>query len=234
MKVAGPGWYREVRYDEKAWKLLNRTRKEASLLLEIASKITSNSLLHGSVARGDVREESDIDVALLEPVPPYLLELEIEKHGIKWYDRFIVQATPHSTPKLYYSLDPFKTKTLSLPLKKPTKTELEFYRFGGALSLDELKKGKRVPGVDKRLVLILPTEYGHVELSVLGMEEYVASLLDISVDTVRERVHVLLRRSEHGRTGVFLEFHIPGQEPIAEGIERLKSINRIFRRIIEE
>ena len=234
MKIADRGWYREVVYDGKRWELLRKKRKEALPLLELASRITSHSVLHGSVARGDVREESDVDVALQEPIPPYLVELEMERSGVKWYDRFIVQATPHSTPKLYYSLDPIQSKLLSLPLKRPSKTELEFYRFGGALSLEGLKEGKRVPGVDKRLVLIIPTEKGHTEQSILGREEYAAGVLGISTDTVKERVRVLLRRSEHGRTGVFLEFHIPEHEPTTEGIERLKSLNRMFRKVMEE
>ena len=233
MKVAEPGWYREVIYDEKRWELLRRKRAEALPVLELASKILGNSVLHGSVARGDVKEDSDVDVAILEPVHPYIVELEMERRDIKWYDRFIVQATPHSTPKLYYSLDPFQQKTLSFPLAKLSTSELEFYRFGGTLSLEGLKKDIRVPGVDKRLVLIVPTEDGHVEESIIGKEEHVASLLKISIETVKEREAVLLRRSEHGRTGVFLEFHIPEHEPTAEGIERLKGMNKIFRRAIE-
>lgn len=213
--------------------MLRKKRAEALPLLELASKILEHSVLHGSVARGDVKEHSDIDVAILEPVHPYVVELEMEKKDMKWYDRFIVQATPHSTPKLYYSMDPSQQRTISLPLTKLSTTELEFYRFGGTLSIEELKEGIRVPGVDKRLVLITPTKNGHVEESIIGKEEHVASLLRISVETVKEREAVLLRRAEHGRTGVFLEFHIPEQEPTAEGIERLKVMSKIFRRALE-
>ena len=44
-------------------------------------------------------------------------------------------------------------------------------------------------GVDKRLMLIEPTEKGHVESSIIGKEEYVAKLLGISAETVLDRVH---------------------------------------------
>lgn len=233
MNVIGPGWVREVVYDERRWELLRRKRKEALPILESATKIFEGSLLHGSLARGDVKEESDIDVAIPKYVPPYLVEFTLERANIKWYDRFIVQATPRSTPKLYYSLDPLETKTLSLPLGKLSKTEYEFYKFGGSLTLEGLKKDIRVPGVDKRLVLIVPTENGHFEESIIGKEEYVANLLKISPETVKERKEVLLRRSRYGRTGVFLEYHIPEFEPTIKGIERLKMNSKMFKKALE-
>lgn len=233
MRIAEPGWCKEVTYSARRWELLKKKRAEALPLLELASKILEHSVLHGSIARGDVKRSSDIDVAILEPIPPYVVELEMEREGMEWYDRFIVQATPNSTPKLYYSMDPFQQKTISLPLAELSTTELEFYRFGGALSLNELKEGARVPGVDKRLVLIIPTKNGHIEESIIGKEERVASLLGISRETVEERKAVLLRRAEHGRTGVFLEFHIPERDPTDYGIERLKAMNKVFRRALE-
>jgi len=52
----------------------------------------------GSVARGDVRPESDVDVVILDPAPPYLVELAIERAGLRAYSKEIVQATPSYVP----------------------------------------------------------------------------------------------------------------------------------------
>ena len=57
--------------------------------------------------------------------------------------------------------------------------------------LSQLKAGVRVAGVDKRLMLIEPTEKGHVESSVIGREEFAAKVLGVSAETVLDRVHAL-------------------------------------------
>jgi hypothetical protein len=78
--------------------------------------------------------------------------------------------------------------------------------------LEGLREGKRVAGVDKRLMLIQPTPHGHVEMSVIGREEEVAGVLGVSPDIVRERVQVLTKRAESGHTGLFIRrVLLPGE-----------------------
>ena len=66
------------------------------------------------------------------------------------------------------------------------------------------KEDKRVPGVDKRLILIRPNEKGHIEEEITGRKAEVSKLLKVSIDIVRERSQVLTRRDKIGRTGVYL------------------------------
>ncbi len=193
-----------VPYDEKRWKILKEKREKA---LKVMEKLRNYSpIAHGSIARGDVREDSDVDIAILYPVPPYAVELLLGNysHG------YIIQATPMSTPKMYLCLDPKEEVVVSFPLAKLSPREVEFYAFGGQLDARGLREGKRVPGVDKRLHLILPKEGGHWEEPIIGKEGEVARLLGISVETVEERVRLLTKRREKGRTGVFIKIKFYG------------------------
>jgi hypothetical protein len=82
---------------------------------------------------------------------------------------------------------------------------LDFYRFGGSLGRKELQEGSRVPGVDKRLMLIEPTKRGHISTPVVGNEELVAKKVGVNLKIVEERVKILMRRDTVGRTGVYLK-----------------------------
>ena len=95
--------------------------------------------------------------------------------------------------------------TVSFPLMRMRRVEREFYRFGGEVNLRHLKENVRVVGVDKRLMLIEPTDNGHIESNVIGREAFVASVLDVSAETVLDRVHALVKRDAVGRTGVFVK-----------------------------
>ncbi len=216
-----------VKYDEKHWNLLKSKREKA---INVMSKLSQFSpIVHGSVARGDVNEDSDIDIVILYPVEPYKVESALgftKSHG------YIVMATPASTPKVYLALDEKEEVMVSFPLGKLKIREREFYTFGGELDLKGLLEGKRVPGVNKELVLIVPTPYGHEEEPIIGKEEYVASLLGISVETVKERVRLLTKRREKGRTGVFFEFKFWGS--VEEAIHEAARTNKIFRRKLRE
>mgnify|MGYP007109728626 CR=1 FL=1 len=99
---------------------------------------------------------------------------------------------------------------------RPRRLEIEFYYFGGAVSVQEVGTGKRVPGVDKRLMLIQPTSRGHLETQIQGCEAEVAKHVGVSVDIVRERVQVLGRRAEVGRTGLFIERELASDESFEE------------------
>ena len=214
-------------YDEARWKILKTKREKAIKVMSLLKSF--NPIVHGSVARGDVEEDSDVDVAILFPVEPYKVEAALgfsKSHG------YIVMATPKSTPKVYLALDEREEVVVSFPLGKLSTKEREFYAFGGELDLEGLTKGLRVPGVNKELMLIIPTEEGHEEEPVVGREEEVAKLLGISADTVKERVRLLLKRREKGRTGVFVEHKFWG--PVEEAIHELAKRNRSFKRKVME
>jgi predicted nucleotidyltransferase len=84
--------------------------------------------------------------------------------------------------------------------------------------------------VDKRLMLIEPTSDGHVESTVVGREEAVSHLLGVSLNTVLDRVHALIRRDEVGRTGVFIERNLSPDETFEMVLKRLADQNPAVRR----
>ncbi len=164
------------------------------------------SLTHGSIARGDVKAGSDVDVFIPEVQNSFLVETALEKAKIPINTRLIVQATPNYAMKAHIEID--ETTTVSFPLMEMRRVEREFYRFGGEINLTQLKADVRVAGVDKRLMLIEPTEKGHVESSVIGREESAAKILGVSAETVLDRVHALIEADTIGRTGVFVKTRV--------------------------
>lgn len=205
----------EVVYSEDRWKLLGELRSRAKPVMSALP----GSLLVGSAARGDVHRGSDVDVALLDPLPPSIAEEQLQAAGLLIAARELVQATPLSTPKLYIYLE--GGEKASIPLAKLLRVEEEFYRFAGSITLEQLERGERVQGVNKRLLVIIPTGRGHLEFSVLGREAEVARLLRVSTDTVMDRVQALMRRSERGRTGLYLRVEIPAWETPEDAISRI-------------
>ncbi|MEM3421811.1 MAG: nucleotidyltransferase domain-containing protein [Candidatus Hadarchaeum sp.] len=208
---------REIIYDEKRWKILDEKRKRALELMLPLETSGFSPIVHGSVARGDVDKNSDVDVVIPYEVPSFKLELALLKAGLTPTKREIVMATPWQLPKAHLYLE--DDRSVTFPLVKPRQTELEFYWFGGAAGIDELRKKIRVLGVDKRLMLIEPTEKGHLESQVIGNESTVAKKLGVSLEIVRERVQVLTRRAELGHTGIFIRRELaPGEN--FEGVFR--------------
>jgi len=218
----------EVIYSEKRWKLLQRLRKEAVEIMEPLEKAGLNCVTHGSIARGDVSANSDIDVFVPNPSGSFLIESAVERAGLTVNQRILVQATPSYAAKGYIELDP--QHVVSFPLMKMRPVERDFYRFGGEATLQALKDKKRVVGVDKRLMLIEPTDQGHIESSIVGRENAVAKLLDVSVETVLDRVHALLRRDEVGKTGVFIKRELAPDETFEMVLQRLVDENPAVRR----
>lgn len=220
--------FKEIVYSKERWELLNKLRAKTMKLMEALEKFNIDTITHGSIARGDVAEKSDIDVFIPAQPSSFIVETAIERAGIPVIRRLIVQATPVYAMKAYIEVDD-KT-SISFPLMKMRKTEREFYKFGGETTLKDLRAGRRVPGVDKRLMLIEPTEKGHKESAVVGCEEQVAKTLKISVETVLDRVHALLRRDEVGRTGVFIERELAEGETFELALKRLAEENPAVRR----
>jgi len=218
----------EVVYDKKRWDLLKELRSKATRIMETLERLRLYSIVHGSIARGDVSEKSDIDIFLPDVSSSFIIESALENAGISISRRVIVQATPLYAVKGYIEID--EQRCVSFPLLKLRPSERFFYRFGGEMTLEMLIDNARVPGVDKRLMLIEPTQEGHVESTVVGQEEKVARLLEISVDTVRERVHTLLRRDKVGRTGVFIEKELFPNETFEMALKNLAQKNPAVRR----
>lgn len=210
---------------------MKRLRTKTVQVMDTLENCHLRSIVHGSIARGDVSETSDIDVFLPAPPSSFVIETSLERSGFRVCQRKIVQATPLYALKGYIGLD--QQTSLSFPLVKLRPVEKDFYRFGGEASLSTIKKDKRVLGVDKRLMLVDPTRDGHVESAVIGREKEVANLLGVSLNTVLDRVHALLRRDEVGRTGVFIEREVAPDETFEQAVKKLADHNPAVRRRIK-
>ena len=231
-KITRKGAAREVLYDNQRWRMLEQKRGAALEVMKAFEGSELECITHGSIARGDVSKASDVDVAFLRPIPSFRIETALESKSFEIHHRFIVQATPMSAPKGYLVLDPLENLTVSIPLVRFTNVEVEFYSFGGAISSKGLKSGDRVPGIDKRLMLIEPTKLGHVESSILGKEVEISSKLNISRKTVMERVRVLTRRDKVGRTGTLLKHELRPGESFEEVLKKLTARNLILRKLL--
>ncbi len=220
----------EVLYSAERWLILRRLRVEAIKLLEALESFNIRGFIHGSVARGDVDEDSDVDVVILQPVSSHVVETCLLIRGFNIFSRVLTQATPSNTPKAHIYLD-FREKTsVTFPLLSFRARELEFYRFGGMMGLKELREDLRVPGCTKRLTFIKPTANGHLEYPIEGFESEVARELGVSIDVVKERVRVLKKRDEHGRTGLFVKRLLTEGDNFESVFEEIVSKNPPARR----
>ncbi|MFX0083149.1 MAG: nucleotidyltransferase domain-containing protein [Candidatus Hodarchaeota archaeon] len=212
--------------------MLKNKRANAKKLLELFVNEGLNPFVYGSIARGDVHESSDIDIVFIQKVSSFQIEYILNKNGYENYFREIIMATPLDSIKLYIHLS--ELESITIPLTKLQKNLLEFYNFGGKITLDELKSENRVAGIDKRLVLIKPNEHGHEETSIIGNETLAAKEVGVSIDTVNERKKVLLRREKHGRTGVFLKRILQLNESTEEVLKNLAKRKAIVRKKLLE
>ena len=209
----------EIIYTEDHWMLLRQFWQKAKDLVSALAAMSIESVVHGSVARGDVDFGSDVDVVVTQHLPSYKMELALSKAGFEPMKREIVMATPWHLPKGHIYLDDDYSATF--PLVEPKPLEVEFYYFGGAIGLEQLEQEVRVPGANKRLMLIEPTPQGHVESPIKGREAEVAKRIGVSIDIVRERVQVLTRRADIGRTGIFLQRELAPDENFEVVFEQL-------------
>lgn len=232
VKTSSASNYREVSYKSERWALLQEYREKAARMMMALENFHLHTLLHGSVARGDVNKNSDIDVFIPEPQSSFLVETALEKARIKVNTRLVVQATPGYAMKAHIEIDA-KT-SVSFPLMQMRRVEREFYKFSGEANLTKLNANTRVVGVDKRLMLIEPTEKGHVESSIIGREEQAAKTLEISAETVLDRVHALLRRDEVGRTGVFIKKELTPNETFEMALKKLAEKSPAVRRRLKK
>ncbi|MFW9949926.1 MAG: nucleotidyltransferase domain-containing protein [Candidatus Thorarchaeota archaeon] len=222
----------EIYYSEEHWNLLKSKRYDAKKLLAIFSNSGFKPFLYGSIARGDIHKDSDIDIFFTENISAYRLELVLENNGYSNYFREIIMATPKDSLKLYIYLS--ELESITLPLSKFEKKHAEFYDFGGKVDINQLNRNIRVSGIDKRLVFIKPTEYGHEEYSVIGNEHIIAKELNISIDLINERKRVLLKRENLGRTGVFFKRELDIHESIEEVLKQLTNRKTIIRKKLSQ
>jgi uncharacterized protein len=219
---------KQVTYTNQRWAQLKELRKKAACVMSALEGFHLQSVVHGSVARGDVHEDSDVDVFIPEVQNSFLVETALIKAQVKINQRQIVQATPTYAMKAHIQIDDITTVTF--PLMQMRRVEREFYRFGGETNLSQLKADLRVAGVDKRLMLIEPSNLGHIESCVVGREKLASKVLGVSAETVLDRVHALLKRDEVGRTGVFLKREVCEDETFELALKKLVDANPAVRR----
>jgi predicted nucleotidyltransferase len=187
---------------------------------------------YGSIARGDVSWDSDIDVFMPNPPAPAIIEAVLSRTGKHFVRREIVQATPNYVAKGHLYIDDLRT--YSFPLVGLRSIEKEFYSFAGNIHFSQLLKGVRVPGVDKRLMLIEPVDNGHIESPVRGRAGIVAKILNVDINIVNQRVRILERRSKVGRTGVYLKYALSPDESFGEVLNALARSRPALRRRIRK
>ncbi len=216
---------------------LHSLRKQAVEILALLESYSINGYCYGSLARGDVTFHSDIDIALLYPIKTFYIEMLIpeleKKFGV--VTKKITQATPFYTPKA--SIEFSHNIEIAWPLVPPSSRDIEFYKFAGMTSKDELQAERFTPGVNKKLLLIEPDfkeQPGYWSSSILGKEHLVAKKLKVSLDIVKERVRVLTKRDQTGRHGIFLHEILLPQESFQEAIHRIALKNPYFRKKIKD
>jgi len=226
------GTGREIHYNTSRWKIFNNLRDEAKKIINVLKTHQIRAEVHGSISRGDVHKNSDIDVFISYLISSHKVELALQLAGYKFYSRKIAQATPRHAPKAHIFLDPEKKRTITFPLTHFGRLEMEFYYFGGVVGFKELEKNARVPGINKQLLLIQPTPKGHIESTIVGREAEVAKIVGVSLEAVKERVYILTKRKETGRTGILVNKEVYPDQSFEGVLKQIAEINPIVRRRI--
>jgi predicted nucleotidyltransferase len=225
-KTAEMGPPREVTYGPETWERLRVLRLRAVAVLRELKAVDADASVFGSVARGDVKPGSDVDIFIPRVVGSIKINIALDDLV---RERSIVQATPRGLVKAHLVLD--DGTNVIFPLTSPRQTELEFYRFGGALDLQGVLENKRVCGVDKRLMLIEPTPEGHVETPLSDLPPgWIAKKLGVGQAIVEERMRVLERRADVGRTGIYLKRHLAPDESFEQVLSELAYEDPALRR----
>ncbi|RLE95124.1 MAG: hypothetical protein DRN04_01315 [Thermoprotei archaeon] len=208
---------RNVYYSEERWRLLKCLRERALFYMRLLTRCGLRCFVYGSVARGDVSADSDVDI-FVESGSVSVVESILPEEKV--VGKEVVKATPRHALRAVFELsgDVF----VHVALEPLLRSEEEFYRFAGRVYLEELERGVRIPGVDKRFMLIVPMPWGHREIPVLGREPYVCRVLGVSLSTILERRRVFEKRDEEGRCGLFFRRRIPPDVSVEEVLRRLK------------
>jgi predicted nucleotidyltransferase len=230
-KVASVGEGREVVYAPGRWETLKRLRGVATAFLKALDGGGFGAIVHGSVARGDVTGRSDVDIFIPEVYPSYTIEEAVGKVD-RVSRREMTQATPaHTIKAILHIAEGVKVTFPLLPLRG---RERDFYRFGGELGLEGLEAGRRVPGVDKRLMVVVPTAYGHYEFSALASAPEASRALGVRLETMEERIRVLTRRDRIGRTGIYYKEELGDDETFEGRLGERASADPSLRRLLQQ
>ncbi|HMF31698.1 MAG TPA: DNA polymerase subunit beta, partial [Candidatus Lokiarchaeia archaeon] len=101
------------------------------------------------------------------------------------------------------------------------------------IDLAGLKQDNRVPGINKKLMLVEPNPGGHTETRVTRENApHAARELDITVETIYERIRVLERRDKVGRTGIFLKRSLGPDESFGDVLREIEASNPTAKRRI--
>ena len=218
----------EIRYEEGRWSLLRSLRDDAFQMMRPLTDRHLQPLAYGSIARGDVKLGSDVDIFVPATSSPTIIEATIEAAGYTPISREIIQATPTYAAKGYIHIK--ENRSYSFPLVELRPREQEFYGFAGTATFLQVQEGIRVSGVDKRLMLIEPTESGHIETPIQGREGDIAKKLGIGAAVIRDRVRILTRRDRVGRTGVYLKRSLSPNETFGDIYHKLGKTRPPLRR----
>ncbi|MHA1379019.1 MAG: nucleotidyltransferase domain-containing protein [Candidatus Helarchaeota archaeon] len=219
-KVAPHYRSQEILYSNQTWDLFRQKREIAFRLMEELNKFSP--FIHGSIARGDIKSTSDIDLIIPYLIDEFQLIQPLESANYEIKERWIVQATPLSAIKANLILTP--EISITIPLIPFYPREFQFYDFGGKIGIEEIKNNLRVPGINKQLLFIEPTEKGHIETRVNEKNAgKIAKLLHISISTILERIRVLERRDNVGRTGIYLKQLVPPDKSFGQILNKISS-----------
>jgi len=188
---------REVRYSKERWELLRRLRRRARRVIETLSELGLEGWVHGSVARGDVRKGSDVDVFVPHTTSPHVVDALVESSPYPVLKVVATLPTPRDCVRVKVLME--RNVEVVVPVTAPSDRELEFYDFSGKLT---------------------PREY-----SIIGREGEVAAKLGISTQLVNERIKALTRRDKVGVQGVHAKVEGPPGEPTVELLRRLARSN---------
>lgn len=229
-KTAEMGPRREVTYGPEAWERLRELRERAAAVLRALKGGDIDGWVFGSVARGDVRPASDVDIFIPSVVSSISVGLALDD---LIREKSIVQATPRAFVKAHLVLD--DGTNVIFPLISPRQTELEFYRFGGEVDLSGISENRRACGVDKRLMFIEPTAEGHIETPLSDLPPgWVAKKIGVGQAIVVERMRVLERRADVGRTGIYLHRALAPDESFEQVLSELAYEDPALRRRISK
>ncbi|MHA1947343.1 MAG: nucleotidyltransferase domain-containing protein [Candidatus Hodarchaeales archaeon] len=215
-------------YSEEERTLLHRLRDKAKFYLVKLEERDIKAFVHGSVARGDVTDASDIDIFIPYKISSFRLDIIDIFENV---DRRIIMGTPNSNIKGLLTLP--ENISVSFPLTPPTEREVEFYKFSGSVFLADIRANKYLPGVTKQLLLIEPANDGYWYSSILNDKKRAINCLKISQQMVDERIRVLLRRDKIGRTGKFLDHYLSPGDNFEQALDQLSSRNIIIRRKLQ-
>lgn len=226
----------KIIYNKEQWKFFENIRDNCKKIMQSLFVNRIECYTYGSIARGDIKKNSDIDIIIPYAISSFKVELSLENAGFRINEKMIVMATPSHTPKAVIGIQSnYALISISFPLIEFQDRDTDFYGFAGRLSYKELVVSKRKPGVNKKLQLISPEEDGHSSqgLGHLNVVE-VSKILGTEITIINERIRVLKRRSEKGRTGVFLKRYLDKDEQFETEFKRIVDSNSIVKKLVQK